>query len=253
MLHQADFRDLDIEEESADLVFTDPPFGVGYQNPYTKTKHEVLVGDDAPFDYGELAKVSYRLLKPNNALFLFTGWSTYPYHYQQVEASGFKMKEPLVCQKRPSGTTDLAGSFQTNADWLLFAHKGRFKFRRTQLLRNKRAGTVPNKGRKPVPEWKTRFPSHWFGDAFPYSSENSSFQKKLLKLGAPCAHPTIKGLEFCKWIIQLTTDPGDLVVDLCAGSGTTLLAAKQLGRRYLGCEIDPKFVELARWRLENNG
>lgn len=162
------------------------------------------------------------------------------------------MKEPLVCQKRASGTTDLAGSFQTNADWLLYAYKGRFKFKTTQLLRNKRAGTIPNKGRKPVPEWKKRFPSHWFGKDFPRSTENPRFQKMLLEKGAPTTHPTIKGLEFCKWVIQLTTDPGDLVVDLCAGSGTTLLAAKQLGRRFLGCEIEERFVELARWRLAND-
>jgi site-specific DNA-methyltransferase (adenine-specific) len=252
MLHHLDFRSLAVGSNIADLVLVDPPFGVAYQNPYTHEKHEVLEGDEKPFDYGALAAVAYRLLKMDRAFYAFTGWSTYPYHFPQVEAAGFKMKEPLVCQKRASGTTDLEGSLQTNADWLLFGQKGRFKFRPTQLLRNKRAGTIPNKGRKPVPVWKRRFPSHWFGEEFPWSTENSQFQKKLLGLGAPCKHPTIKGLEFCKWVIQLTTDPGDLVVDLCAGSGTTLLAAKQLGRRYLGCEIDERFVALAQWRLEND-
>jgi len=252
MLHQIDYRELEAEAESADLVFCDPPYGVRYQNPYTHTKHEILEGDEDSVDYGEIAQVGYRLLKQNTAIFLFTGWSVYPYHYPRVEAAGFKMKEPLVVQKRPSGTTDLKGAFQTNADWLIFGKKGRFQFKPTTLLRNKRAGTIPNKGRKPVPEWKRRFPSHWFGPEFPRSTENSSFQKKILDLGAPCAHPTIKGLDFCKWIIELTTVPGDLVVDLCAGSGTTLLAAKQLGRRFIGCEVDPKFVALAQWRLEHN-
>lgn len=249
MLYTADYRNLSAEESIADLVLVDPPYGVNYQNPYTHSKHEVLKGDEDSFDYGDLAKTAYKILKPNTAAFFFTGWVTYPYHFPQVEAAGFKMKEPLVCEKRPSGTTDLHGSFQTNADWLIFAHKGRFKFKATKLLRNKRAGTIPNKGRKPVPEWKKRFPSHWFGDQFPLSTENSRFQKKLTDMGAPCGHPTIKGLEFCLWIIQLTTDPGDLVVDLCAGSGTVLVAAKLLGRRYLGCEVDQRFVELAEWRL----
>lgn len=252
MIHHTDFRDLEAEDASADLVFIDPPYGVSYQNPYTHSKHAVLKGDETLFDYGELARVAYRLLKPNRATLFFTGWSTYPYHFPQIEAAGFRMKEPLVCQKRASGTTDLDGSFQTNSDWLIFGHKGRFTFKPTKLMRNKRAGTIPNKGRRPVPEWKRRFPSHWFGKEFPYSTENSRFQKKLLDLGAPCTHPTIKGLEFCRWVIQLTTDPGDLVVDLCAGSGTILLAAKQLGRRYLGCEIDERYVGLTRWRLEND-
>lgn len=77
-LHRLDFRNLDIAPNSVDLVFSDPPFGVGYQNPYTHEKHEVLIGDGAPFDYGELARHSYTMLKNDRALLLFTGWSTCP-------------------------------------------------------------------------------------------------------------------------------------------------------------------------------
>lgn len=252
MLFRGDYRDLSIDPESVSLVFCDPPYGVGYQNQYTKNKHEVLKGDAEAFDYGELARFSHQILKPNSPILLFTSWSVYSDHYKQVEAAGFKMKEPLICQKRPSGTSDLLGSFQTNSDWLLFAHKGRFKFKETTLLRNKKAGVVSHPGRKPVPEFKTRFPSNWAGDQYPQASESSTFQKKLLSAGAPCTHPTIKGLEFCKWVIQLTTNPGDLVVDLCAGSGTTLLAAQQTGRAFLGCEVDPRFQDLIQWRLAHS-
>ena len=43
-------------------------------------------------------------------------------------------------------------------------------------------------------------------------------------------------------LIELTTKPDQIVLDPFAGSGSTLVAAKYLGRRYLGYEIDPKYV-----------
>ena len=50
-------------------------------------------------------------------------------------------------------------------------------------------------------------------------------------------------------IILSSTMPGDLVFDPFAGTGTTLVVAKQLGRRAIGVEIDPEYVKLVRWRL----
>ena len=50
-------------------------------------------------------------------------------------------------------------------------------------------------------------------------------------------------------IILSSTMPGDLVFDPFAGTGTTLVVAKQLGRRAVGVEIDPEYVKLVRWRL----
>ena len=50
-------------------------------------------------------------------------------------------------------------------------------------------------------------------------------------------------------IILSSTMPGDLVFDPFAGTGTTLVVAKQLRRRAIGVEIDPDYVKLVRWRL----
>ena len=163
-----------VPDASVSLVLTDPPFGIGYQNNYTHEMHEVMAGDDDEFDYVDLARQSFRVLRDDCAFFAYTGWSEYPLHYLDIEGAGFKMQEPLIVQKRPSGKTNLYGSFQSNADWLLFASKGAFKFRKTELLQNKRAGTVPNIGRKPVGKYKTRFPACWFGKGLPWSDRESS-------------------------------------------------------------------------------
>lgn len=52
-------------------------------------------------------------------------------------------------------------------------------------------------------------------------------------------------------IILSSTLPGDTVLDPLAGTGTTLVVAKQLGRNSVGIEIDPEYVKIIKWRLES--
>ena len=59
----------------------------------------------------------------------------------------------------------------------------------------------------------------------------------------PRIHPTQKPIETIKQLILLFTDTGEVVIDPCAGSGVTLLAAKQLNRRAYGFEIKKEFVQ----------
>ena len=62
-------------------------------------------------------------------------------------------------------------------------------------------------------------------------------------------HPTIKPLELVKRHILHTTQPNDIVLDCFCGSGTTCLACKETGRRYIGMEINKEYYEIAQKRL----
>lgn len=62
-------------------------------------------------------------------------------------------------------------------------------------------------------------------------------------------HPTQKPLALMEKFIRLFTDPGDLILDPFAGSGTTGVAAIRLGRRFIGYERDPKYHAIAVKRL----
>lgn len=63
-------------------------------------------------------------------------------------------------------------------------------------------------------------------------------------------HSAQKPVSLMGALIELTTQPGQVVLDPFAGSGTTLVAAKHLGRRYVGIEIDNQHCETARKRLD---
>lgn len=65
----------------------------------------------------------------------------------------------------------------------------------------------------------------------------------------PKIHPTQKPLAVLSRLIQLFTDPGDVVIDPCAGSGSTLRAAYELGRNSYGFEIDRNMYKAAKERM----
>lgn len=64
------------------------------------------------------------------------------------------------------------------------------------------------------------------------------------------SHPTEKAVETLRPIVQAFTRPGDIVLDPFAGSGSSLVAAALLGRRFLGIEVEPTFCAMARQRLQ---
>lgn len=68
----------------------------------------------------------------------------------------------------------------------------------------------------------------------------------------PKIHPTQKSIFVLKDLIELFTDVGDVVIDPCAGSGSTLLACKQLNRRGYGFEIKKEFVKGFYDKLNTN-
>ena len=65
----------------------------------------------------------------------------------------------------------------------------------------------------------------------------------------PKIHPTQKPVQLLEHLIQIFTDPGDVVIDPCAGSGSTLLAAAQCERKSFGFEIKKDFYKEAQEKV----
>lgn len=75
------------------------------------------------------------------------------------------------------------------------------------------------------------------------------FEWKKESKDIPKIHPTQKPISILKQLIEIFTDEGDVVIDPCAGSGTTLRAARELGRPSYGFEIDKNFYKQAKERM----
>lgn len=64
-------------------------------------------------------------------------------------------------------------------------------------------------------------------------------------------HPNEKSVDLMKDLIKNSTNENDIVLDPFMGSGTTLVAAKELNRKYVGIEIEQKYYDIAKKRLKN--
>lgn len=64
-------------------------------------------------------------------------------------------------------------------------------------------------------------------------------------------HPTTKPLALCEYLIQLSTVKGAVVLDPFLGSGTTAIAAQNLGRHFIGIEVNAEYVAIAEQRLRH--
>lgn len=94
----------------------------------------------------------------------------------------------------------------------------------------------------------------WFGDQS--AKRKNVYECDAYRHGArsyeKCGHPTQKWLPMVEYVVASIAPPGSLVVDPFCGSGTTLVAAKMIGRRSIGFECNERFCEMAANRLRQN-
>jgi site-specific DNA-methyltransferase (adenine-specific) len=79
----------------------------------------------------------------------------------------------------------------------------------------------------------------------------TNYPKQLLDIKCERGlHPTQKPVNLFEYFIRTYTDPGELVLDSCMGSGTTAVACIQSGRNYTGFEKDQAYFKCAAERIE---
>jgi site-specific DNA-methyltransferase (adenine-specific) len=84
-------------------------------------------------------------------------------------------------------------------------------------------------------------------DLFPNARRRGSRRRTVRN-----AHPTVKPIEVMRWLVRLACPPEGLVLDPFCGSGSTGIAAVLEGRHFLGIELDPNHVQLARTRITHS-
>ncbi len=187
---------------SVDLVLTDPPYLVNYQDRSGRS----IANDDRAGDWLAPAFAeAFRVLKRDAFCISFYGWNRVDQFVAAWKSAGFRVVGHIVFAKR----------YSSKATFLSYRHESAY------LLAKGR----PEKPAQPVPDvldWK-------------YSGNT--------------LHPTQKPVGSLVPLIESFSRPGGLVLDPFAGSGSTCAAAQQLGRRYIGIELDPAFHAVASRRL----
>lgn len=86
-----------------------------------------------------------------------------------------------------------------------------------------------------------------------YTPQGTNYPRSVLRFANSnkgSAHATQKPVDLCEYMILTYTNPGEIVLDNCFGSGTTGVACVNTGRRFIGIEKDPGYFETGRRRIE---
>jgi DNA modification methylase/ParB-like chromosome segregation protein Spo0J len=201
-----------------DLILSDPPYGLdaGSAGYRARTVHHHNYNDSPDNARRILQSIltdGWQLTKPKANLFLFTDIM----HFEWLQAAAARMgwtpwRHPIIWQKSTAEGLVPWGrnGFVHTFDIIFYATKGRRGTNQTNV------------------------------DILNYSRVARNER----------VYAAEKPIPLLSRLIELTTLPGDSVFDPCAGSGSTLLAAKELKRHSFGIEIDPQVCDLATVRIE---
>ena len=200
-----------LPSNSIDAIITDPPYGISYHGTRRKDKARWFnrIANDTA-PYIWWLHDAARVLKPGGVLLCFTRYDTEEAFRFAIRLAGMEPKTQVIWDKGVHAVGDCRGDFGLRHENVIFAVKGRFAF----------------PGRRPV-----------------------SVLRVPRLASARLTHPNEKPVELLQQLVETTTRPGDLILDPFLGSGTTAVAAKTLGRRYIGVELDPGFIRAAKARV----
>jgi site-specific DNA-methyltransferase (adenine-specific) len=235
----------------ADLVFADPPFNIGYQ--YDVYDDRRAKADYLAWTEKWLAAVA-RVLKPSGAMFLAIGDEFAAEHKVRLDALGLTLRNWVVwhytfgvnCTKKFNRShAHIFYYVRDPKNYTFNPDPVRVPSARQTTYADRRANPV---GKLPDDTWVLRpqeTEDHFRADQDTWfvSRVCGTFKERV---NHPCQMPE----ALLERIIRVASNPGDLVIDPFAGSGTTLAVAKKLGRRYLGVELSDVYADGVRKRLQ---
>lgn len=239
-----------------DLIYADPPFFTGKTQTQGDGQHRFNdqwggdLGTFLAFLRPRLAEMR-RLLKPTGTIYVHLDW--HAVHYVKVlldELFGYDhFLNEIVWSYRTGGRSQRW--FARKHDTLLVYARERngHKF---HVIRD---GTYRTDGlnydETGRPYKNTLSGRLYFNPDGPAMTDVWELPFLSTVSRERTGYPTQKPESLLERIIQASTDPGDLVADFFCGSGTTLAAARRLGRRWVGCDVSPAAVDIASSRLRD--
>ena len=221
-----------IPDNSIDLVLTDPPYNLDfskYDSSTDKNGRKFHYTDKLKWDKKEnidmkliseiLFKEFDRILKETGSIIIFGSQEWAYYYYEPAIKNNFDLKCQIIWIKsNPIPQMRHKNYRSTHENIIWFA---RYKEEKCPFTFN----FINQKEMKNV------------------------FEFPILQGQEREEHPTQKPIKLIRKLVKIHSNPNDIVLDCFLGSGTTTVACKQLGRNFIGFEINSEYVKIANKRL----
>ena len=221
----------DIPAGSIDMVLADPPYGT------TACKWDSVI----PF--APMWEQLNRIIKPNGAIVLFgsepfssalrmSNIKNYKYDWtwEKTRPSG-----SMLVKKQPLRSVEQVSVF--------YSEQCFYSPQMTKTKRVKEKARTVNKGEIVGSQKLTR----------KFDNKGLAYPRSILRFSNPnnkTVHPTQKPVALMEYLIKTYTNEGETVLDFTMGSGTTGVACRNLGRDFVGIELDKGYFEIAQARID---
>ena len=249
----------DLAENSVDLIFTSPPYADQRRSTYGGIKPDEYVDWFLP-----KSEQFLRVLKPTGTFVLnikerVVSGERHTYVMElilRMREQGWLWTEEFIWHKKNSFPGKWPNRFRDGWERLLQFNKNRkFNMYQEEVMvpvgnwAEKRLANLSETDRirdeSKVNSGFGKNVSNWIG-------RDKVYPDNVIHMATECGnrnHSAVFPADLPEWFIKLFTKSGDLVLDPFIGSGTTAVAAKQLGRHYVGIDIEKRYCDLACERL----
>ncbi len=204
------------------MMLTDPPYAIFGSS----TGVSADVTDDRmvrPF-FELIARRAALALPRQGHAYIHCDWRSWAALWEGFRRGGLAVRNMLVWDKGGGG---LGSNYANSHELIAFAHN--------------------------VPKTSGTFDNHRGGDYRAVNTSNVLRENRVV--GAARLHNAAKPVALLEALITNSSDPGDVVLDLFAGSGSTLIAAENTGRTALVVDVEPAWCDVIveRWRQQTGG
>ena len=241
-----------IPNNSIDLVCVDPPYNLKKADWDTFSSDEEFFN----FTFNWIKQVSPKL-KPGGGFYIFNTPRNSAYILAYLESIGFLFQNWITWNKK-DGFTSTKKKFLPEQETIIYVTKPggdttfnadsiRVPYESTERISAAKTKGILKNGKRWFPNEAGRLcPDVWQITSERHSNKENGKVKSSV-------HPTVKPLALMERIVLASTNEGDVILDIFAGSGSTLVAAKRNNRNFIGCDTDLTFVKIARQRLKSEG
>ena len=201
----------DFPDSSVDLVLTDPPYKVSQKYGGGVDADNLMGVSSILRTFPEIS----RILKPNRFFVTFYDNRILPFLFEATKGTVLTYRKQLYLYRRWGNANRWVGWMQCTDPVCIFINGYDKPF---------------------APKIKGQVKHDCYTKSGPEEYN--------------AGHPAQKPLDILRDIINWCSDPNEVILDPYSGSGGTMFAAAELGRRYIGIDISEKYCEIARQRLE---